>query len=446
MYQPACELPARGYFVRPTLFTNVSQSSRIAQEEIFGPVLSVLTFRTPAEAIEKANNTPYGLSAGVWTEKGSRILSMVSQAARRRRLGQHVQPLRPDQPVRRLQGVGLRARGRPARPAGVPRPRRRPLMATERRRLDSDSAPPRFTEPWKPRRPGRRPTTRSSGWRASTASSRGTTTTRTSCSCAGAARSASRCDAETQSTLEQPATCSSSRPVSSIGRWPTSGPAYTLLLERPETQQYGNLGAVAARRGAHELAAAAPRIPVRKTYKLYIGGQFPRSESGRSYVVRAPDGTPLANAVRASRKDVRDAVRTARGAFAGWAGKTAMNRGQVLYRVAELMEGRRGAVRRGGRRGRGAVSRAMPPRRSTGRSTAGSGTPAGPTRSASCSARSTRSARRTSTSPSPRRPASSASWRPSRRRCSVSCRASRRPSSAATPWSCSRRSRGRCRR
>jgi aldehyde dehydrogenase (NAD+) len=79
MYQPACELPARGWFVRPTLFTGVSQSHRIAQEEIFGPVLSVLTFRTPDEAIEKANNTPYGLSAGVWTEKGSRILSMVSK-------------------------------------------------------------------------------------------------------------------------------------------------------------------------------------------------------------------------------------------------------------------------------------------------------------------------------------------------------------------------------
>jgi len=79
MYQPACELPARGYFVRPTLFTNVSQSSRIAREEIFGPVLSVITFRTPEEAIEKANNTAYGLSAGVWTEKGSRILAMASR-------------------------------------------------------------------------------------------------------------------------------------------------------------------------------------------------------------------------------------------------------------------------------------------------------------------------------------------------------------------------------
>jgi acyl-CoA reductase-like NAD-dependent aldehyde dehydrogenase len=84
-----------------------------------------------------------------------------------------------------------------------------------------------------------------------------------------------------------------------------------------------------------------PRIGVRKTYKLYIGGAFPRSESGRSYLVSGADGSPLANAVRSSRKDLRDAVRAAHGAFPGWAGKTAMNRGQVLYRVAELMEGRR---------------------------------------------------------------------------------------------------------
>ena len=79
MYQPACDLPDRGYFFRPTLFTNVAQSHRIAREEIFGPVLSVLTFRTPDEAVEKANNTRYGLSAGVWTDKGSRILEMVSR-------------------------------------------------------------------------------------------------------------------------------------------------------------------------------------------------------------------------------------------------------------------------------------------------------------------------------------------------------------------------------
>ena len=79
MYQPECRLPDRGFWFPPTLFTNVSQSYRIAREEIFGPVLSVLTFRTPAEAVEKANNTPYGLSAGVWTDKGSRILWMAER-------------------------------------------------------------------------------------------------------------------------------------------------------------------------------------------------------------------------------------------------------------------------------------------------------------------------------------------------------------------------------
>ncbi|MEV0594536.1 aldehyde dehydrogenase family protein [Nonomuraea cavernae] len=78
-WSPACELPDRGYWFPPTLFTGVAQSHRIAREEIFGPVLSVLTFRTPAEAVEKANNTPYGLSAGIWTEKGSRILWMADR-------------------------------------------------------------------------------------------------------------------------------------------------------------------------------------------------------------------------------------------------------------------------------------------------------------------------------------------------------------------------------
>jgi aldehyde dehydrogenase (NAD+) len=79
IYQPPCRLPEKGWWFPPTVFTNVAQSYRIAQEEIFGPVLSVLTFRTPDEAVEKANNTPYGLSAGVWTEKGSRILSMAQR-------------------------------------------------------------------------------------------------------------------------------------------------------------------------------------------------------------------------------------------------------------------------------------------------------------------------------------------------------------------------------
>ena len=78
-WSASCELPATGFWFPPTVFTNVSQSHRIAREEIFGPVLSVLTFRTPDEAISKANNTPYGLSAGIWTEKGSRILEVAGK-------------------------------------------------------------------------------------------------------------------------------------------------------------------------------------------------------------------------------------------------------------------------------------------------------------------------------------------------------------------------------
>jgi aldehyde dehydrogenase (NAD+) len=74
-----CTLPDRGYWFPPTVFTGVTQAHRIAREEVFGPVLSVLTFRTPSEAVEKANNTPYGLSAGVWTDKGSRILAMAQK-------------------------------------------------------------------------------------------------------------------------------------------------------------------------------------------------------------------------------------------------------------------------------------------------------------------------------------------------------------------------------
>ena len=89
------------------------------------------------------------------------------------------------------------------------------------------------------------------------------------------------------------------------------------------------------------VAAQAGRIAVRKTYKLYIGGAFPRSESGRAFEVTGADGGFLANAALASRKDARDAVVAARKAFPGWSGATAYNRGQVLYRVAEVLEGRR---------------------------------------------------------------------------------------------------------
>ena len=192
--------------------------------------------------------------------------------------------------------------------------------------------------------------------------------------------------------------------------------------------------------------ATVARIPVRKTYKLYVGGQFPRSESGRSYIVRAPDGTPLANAVRSSRKDVRDAIRTARGAVAGWSGKTAMNRGQVLYRVAELMEGRRAQFIE-----EVAAAEGIAPAAATAAvdraidrwvwyagwadkisQILGTVNPV--------------AAPRTSTSPSRSRPASWASSRPRPRRCSGSYRASRRPLLAAMPSSCSRPSRGRCRR
>jgi len=83
------------------------------------------------------------------------------------------------------------------------------------------------------------------------------------------------------------------------------------------------------------------RLDVRKTYKLYIGGEFPRSESGRSYIVNDAQGKLMANAALASRKDARDAVIAARKAFPGWSGRTAYNRGQVVYRIAEVLEGRR---------------------------------------------------------------------------------------------------------
>ena len=201
IYQPPCRLPERGYWFAPTVFTNVAQSYRIAQEEIFGPVLSVLTFRTPDEAVEKANNTPYGLSAGVWTEKGSRILWMA----------QHLR-------------------------AGV-------VWANTFNRFD---------------------------------------------------------------------------PTSPFGGYKESG--------------FGREGGLHGMEPYLELRMT--RIPVKKTYKLYIGGGFPRSESGRTYEAQGQ------NVARASRKDVRDAVQAARGAQPKWAGATAYNRGQVLYRIAEMMEAR----------------------------------------------------------------------------------------------------------
>jgi aldehyde dehydrogenase (NAD+) len=79
LFQPPCKLPSKGYFYAPSFFTGVTDSHRIAQEEIFGPVLSIMTFRTPEEALERANNTPYGLSAGIWTDKGSKVFKLATE-------------------------------------------------------------------------------------------------------------------------------------------------------------------------------------------------------------------------------------------------------------------------------------------------------------------------------------------------------------------------------
>jgi acyl-CoA reductase-like NAD-dependent aldehyde dehydrogenase len=111
--------------------------------------------------------------------------------------------------------------------------------------------------------------------------------------------------------------------------------------------------------GGSAAATTGNRLAVRKTYKLFIGGAFPRSESGRTYVVTSHDGDFLANAALASRKDVRDAVKAARAAVGKWSGATAYNRGQILYRIAEMLEGRRAQfvdeVRSSGTKGPGAA-------------------------------------------------------------------------------------------
>ena len=272
----ACALPERGYWFPPTLFTDVAPAHRIAVEEIFGPVVSVLTFRTQAEAIEKANASAYGLAAGVWTDKGSRALA-VARALK----------------------------------AGVV-------------------------------------------W---------------------------------QNTYNQ------FDPTSPFGGYKESG--------------FGREGG-AGRPAAVRADPMTERLPVAKTYKLYVGGAFVRSESGRHVAVDDHAGNRVANAPRGTRKDVRDAVRAARGALAGWQGRTAYNRGQILYRFAEALESRIDELAGETARLRG--MRAARPRapRSRRPSTTPCTTRAGPTSCTPCSARSTRSPRRTSTSRSPSRPAWSA--------------------------------------
>jgi acyl-CoA reductase-like NAD-dependent aldehyde dehydrogenase len=259
IYQPECSLPERGFWFCPTLFTGVSQSHRIAREEIFGPVLSILTFRTPDEAVEKANNTPYGLSAGVWTEKGSRILWMTER---------------------------LRA--------GVV---------------------------WATRTTGSTRRRRSAGTRR--------------------AGSAGR------------AVCTGWSPTSTSPM------------------------------GDRRDRMAPDRLEVRKTYKLYVGGAFPRSESGRSYPCAGPGGEVLARAARASRKDLRDAVRAARPPGRGGPGHGLQPgaRSCTAWPSSWRAAGPSSWRSWGGQADHTRSEKSVPP------STAWSGTPAGRTRSTTSWAR-----------------------------------------------------------
>ncbi len=254
-----CPLPERGFFFAPTVFTNVSQSMRIAREEIFGPVLSVLTFRTPDEAILKANNTPYGLSAGVWTEKGSRILGMAA---------------------------ALRA--------GV-------VWANTFNRFDPTAAFGGYKESGFGREGGR----------------------------AGLAAYLDT-DDEPRAADADPADLAVDLAVTDAILGAALDEAVQELLPRSTAPV------------PPPVASDPDRVAVTKTYKLFIGGAFPRSESGRTYpVVGGIDASIRANVAQGSRKDARDAVVAARKAFGGWSRATAYNRGQVLYRVAEMLEGRR---------------------------------------------------------------------------------------------------------
>ena len=216
-WSPACTLPTKGFWFPPTLLTGVSQTHRVAHggDLRAGPDRAHLP-HAPGGGREGEQHGIRPLGGRLDREGLAHPLDG-RPAQGRRRLGQHLQPLRPQLAVRRLQGVRVRPRGRSARAGGL-----------------RDHCP---------------------------------------------------CDPD----------------------------------------------------GSHPMS----RLDVRKTYKLYIGGKFPRSESGRSYEVVSASGQFLANASMGSRKDVRDAVVAARGAFPGWAGATAFNRGQVLYRVAEVLEGRR---------------------------------------------------------------------------------------------------------
>ena len=268
---------------------------RIARDEIFGPVLSVLTFRTPDEAVAKANNTPYGLSAGVWTEKGSRILGMAS---------------------------ALRA--------GV-------VWANTFNRFDPAVAFGGYKESGFGREGGR------SGLSAylNTDDDAVVTPARPTVSSApvdGAisadAHGAVAHDADALPGADAPHEVGGPAEADAVAVVAAAQSARsTAATHAPSDESRGT--------GTGQTDEPA-RIAVSKTYKLYIGGAFPRSESGRTYqAVGGPDGSILANVAQGSRKDARDAVSAARKAFKGWSSATAYNRGQVIYRIAEMLEGRR---------------------------------------------------------------------------------------------------------
>ncbi len=293
-----CPVPDRGFFFPPTVFTGVSQSMRIARDEIFGPVLSVLTFRTPDEAVAKANNTPYGLSAGVWTEKGSRILGMAS---------------------------ALRA--------GV-------VWANTFNRFDPAAAFGGYKESGFGREGGRSGLSAYLNTDDDPATTVRTSGNGSSASALGKAPTGSPARAEA-APVEGPVTAA----ADALSDAAALADAADVIAAVHDAESIGHSPGhidqlTAATTG--QTAARQARVAVSKTYKLYLGGAFPRSESGRTYqAVGGPGGSILANVAQGSRKDARDAVSAARKAFKGWSSATAYNRGQVIYRIAEMLEGRR---------------------------------------------------------------------------------------------------------